>query len=267
MLDLSKAYETLGLSENATEEELENRYLLLMKKKQPGSEEISKAYKFIKEHQLQEEAKQKAPKNETLGKVGHIWEYYRFHIIGSILAVILIVYTTVSVVDNKREARLAEMADVKFTFFTNFQVQVQDAKPLEERLLTEFKDWKQIGIYSQYSPIEAKDQYDIAMQQKAFISIGYDKTDVYLLDKSNFEKFGPQGAFKKLDGLGVPFPKEKLQLLKTDSDTTTVPYGIDVTNHPLMKELRLPPGEKVAAIRHDAKNLDNAIQVLQYLSK
>jgi DnaJ-class molecular chaperone len=75
MMDTKKAYATLGLDENATDEEVEKRYtvLLLRSKKQsagqdpgaPSMDEITKAYNFIKGIAIEEEIRKKEPKNKT----------------------------------------------------------------------------------------------------------------------------------------------------------------------------------------------------------
>lgn len=278
MLDLNKAYSLLGLHENATEEEVEKRYEILLRRKKGRSEEedraageptmaeITEAYNTIKGTKLQELIKEKEPKSKSVQRAGHIWEYYRWHIIGSIVAIVLIIYTFTSIMDNRNEAKRIERADVKINFFADFQV--ENADPLEVKLLQDLKDWKDVHFIYQYAPTDPKDEYGMAMLQKAMISMAADKVDVYITDPANFQKFGSQGAFLKLDeipGLSGLADAKKLKL-NVDGEGQ-VWAGIDVTDSPALQELKLPPGTKIAAIRVNADKKDNAAKTLEWLTK
>lgn len=277
MLDTKKAYETLGLEENATDEEVEQRYLILVKRLRHASsddaagvtmEAVTEAYNFIKNEKKEQLVRQMAPASKTAERFGHIWEYYRFHIIGSILAIILIVYTVSGILDNKREQKLADRQDVRITFFAGFHA--EETGPLKDKLLAHFPEWKTAGITGQYAPLDPKDQFEVAMQQKAFLSIAYDKTDVYIMDAANFERYGKEGVYLKLDGLpglSGSIPDGKRRLLRKDDDPAPVWYGVDITDGAALKDLNLPAGDKIAAVRYDAKNKDNALKALEWLAK
>jgi hypothetical protein len=277
MMDTKKAYATLGLDENATDEEVEKRYtvLLLRSKKQsagqdpgaPSMEEITKAYNFIKGIAIEEEIRKKEPKNKTFGKIEYVYEYYRWHIIGTIAAVLIVFFTASSIIQNRSEEKRIERADLKVTFFTDYQIQ-GELDSFEVKTLEQMTDWKDIHIVNQYSPTDPKDEYGMAMMQKAIISMAADKADIYIMDKTNYARFSKQGAFLRLDNIPslASVPQEKRCTGESDTGET-VWSGIDVSNHPAIKELKLPDVEKIALIRVNANKKDNAVKVLEWLSQ
>ena len=277
MMDTKKAYATLGLDENATDEEVEKRYtvLLLRSKKQsagqdpgaPSMDEITKAYNFIKGIAIEEEIRKKEPKNKTFGKIEYVYEYYRWHIIGTIAAVLIVFFTASSIIQNRSEEKRIERADLKVTFFTDYQIQ-GELDSFEVKTLEQMTDWKDIHIVNQYSPTDPKDEYGMAMMQKAIISMAADKADIYIMDKTNYARFSKQGAFLRLDNIPslASVPQEKRRTGESDTGEP-VWSGIDVSNHPAIKELKLPDVEKIALIRVNANKKDNAVKVLEWLSQ
>lgn len=277
MMDTKKAYTVLGLDEHATDEEVEKRYtvLLLRSKKRtaeeesdaPSMEEITKAYNFIKGIAIEEEIRKKEPKNKTLGKIEYVYEYYRWHIIGTIAAVLIVFFTTSSIVQNRSEEKRIERADLKVTFFTDYQIQ-GDLDSFKVKTLEQMTDWKDIHIVNQYSPTDPKDEYGMAMMQKAIISMAADKADIYIMDKTNYARFSKQGAFLRLDDIPAlsSVPQEKRRTAETDAGET-VWSGIDISNHPAIKELKLPDVEKIALIRVNANKKDNAVKALEWLAQ
>lgn len=286
MLDLKQAYAILGLEETASIEDVERKYSLLLKKSRPKTDnridgdgishegytmkEVTEAYYFITHYdELQAKINDKLA-NPFTDRLSHIWEYYRFHIIGGLCALLIVVYMAREVVQNRHEEAADANADVRISFFGDFPVNELDTSLLKNRLLNDFPDWKSVTATLQYSPIEAKDQYEVALQQKAFISMGYDKLDLYILDPVNFERFGKQGAFLALDGGEKRFtgvPNEIRRTLKQEKDETDRLYGIDVSGSPVLKELQLPEGAKIAAVRSEAKHKDQALRTLEWLLK
>jgi hypothetical protein len=276
MLDKKSAYTILGLDESATEEQVEQRYTVLLlrsrnrntdKQEVNGSdsmEEITKAYNFIKGSAIEEQVRQKEPKNKTLGRIAYIWEYYRWHIFGTIAVVLIVFYTGKSVIDNRNEEKRIDRADLKITFFTDFQVQETD--PFEVKLLEGITDWQDIHIVNQYAPTDPKDEYGMAMLQKAVVSMAADKADIYIMDKTNYAKFGRQEAFLKLDEIPAlaNIPQEKRRNTQPESGGE-IWTGITVTDNAALKLLKLPDVEKIAVIRVNANKKENAAKALEWL--
>ncbi|MBC8079487.1 MAG: hypothetical protein H7X86_04030 [Gorillibacterium sp.] len=280
MMDLKKAYLILGLEENATDEQVEQRYSLLVIKSRNHSveaedngkdhtfsmEETTKAYNFIKSAAFDEQVRLKEPKNKTIGRIEHIWEYYKWHIILPFIAVLVVIYSINGILDNRMEQKKINRADLQVTFFTDFQI--QDTAPFEVKLLENIKDWKDIHIVNQYAPIDPKDEFDMAMIQKATVSMAADKPDVYIMDKANFVKFGRQGAFLPLKDFPAlsDVPKDKrIEVRYEDGGSEWV--GIAVTNNAAIKALALPNVQTIAVIRGNANKKDNAVKALEWLGQ
>lgn len=276
MLDKKSAYAILGLDEAATDEQVEARYAILLKRSRnrhaeaaeagegPTMDDITKAYNFIVGSAIEEEARRKDPKNKTLGRIGYIWEYYRWHIIGTIAVVLVIFYTTNSIMDNRSEQKKINSADLKVTFFTDFEI--QDTAPFKAKLLENLKDWKDVYTVSQFAPTDPKDEYGVAMLQKAVVTMAADKADVYIMDKANFAKFGAQDAFLRLGDIPslASVPQEKRVSVKLE-DGSDIWAGIDVTANPAVKALTTPSVEKIAVIRGNANKKDNAAKALEWM--
>ncbi|MDF2925012.1 MAG: molecular chaperone DnaJ [Paenibacillaceae bacterium] len=276
MMDQKTAYSILGLEETATEEEVEQRYTVLLLRNRgrgadgegnaPTMEEVNKAYNFIRGLAIQEEVRKNEPKNKTLGKIAYIWEYYRWHIFGTIAAVLIIFYTTTSIMDSRREEQRIERADLKVTIFADFQVENPD--PFEVKLLENMKEWQDIHIVSQYAPIEPKDEYGMAMLQKAIVSMAADKADVYIMDKANFDKFGKQEAFLNLGEAPslASIPNDKRINVVTDGGATYW-AGVDITQNAALQTLKLPNIQKIAVVRINANKKDNAVKALEWMGQ
>lgn len=281
MPDLKQAYTILGLDETATDEQVEQRYTMLLLKNRsktgagegqtgdsaPSMEDITKAYNRIKGAAIEEQVRLKEPKNKTLGKIGHIWEYYRWHILGSIAAVIVIFYTATSIIDSKSMERKIANADLQVTFFTDFLV--DDAAPFEEKLTQQMPDWNYVHIVTQYAPTEPKDEYAMAMLQKAVVSMAADKPDMYIMDKNNYMKFAKQGAFTNLDeSPSLASIPESKRLKAENENGQAVWSGVDVTDSAAIKSLIAPKdAQKIAVIRVNGKKKDNAAKAIEWLAK
>ena len=279
MLDRKKAYFILGLDESASDEELEKRYSLLARRqqpkdndgasvdaKQPTMEEINEAYNFIRNAAREEYIRQQEPKNKTIGRIAHIYEYYRWHIIGSIAAIVLVVYMVIGIIDSRQEEQRIARADAKITLFWNYSV--ENVQPFEDVILAGIPEWKDIHLVEQYAPLEAKDQYDISMQQKAMVTMAAEKSDVYIMDKTNFELYGWQGTFLNLQdqpAIAV-IPEEKRHSVEVEDEGIQW-VGVDISDSPALKSLNMPEGEYYAGVRVNANKVDNALKALEWLSK
>lgn len=297
MEDLKQAYATLGLPENATKEEVEKRYYLLMRQaraqgarrdhEEAGGnavdfEAVNRAYKFIIEYderKAQEQFKQsqygKYKKMAgTAEKLDHFFHYYKFHLLGALVAVILIGFAVNSYLE--RQAQKAEEAkkppiDVSVMFHGDFYLnnQNQDTEELEAALLSFFPEWKRIGAQITYDPSDPKNEFDIAATQKAVVMLMTEKSDVYILDRNSFTKLARQQLFQPLDEayeqtLKPLLPSEAAALkTRSSEDTTDHIYGIDISGSPLVKSIPVVSKEMIAAIRADAKHPDKALLFIQ----
>lgn len=288
MDELKQAYETLGLPELAAKEEVEKRYTTLMRqarsraqqqKADAGNEEdafakITQAYRLILEYEdrkltdafnEQEYGKYKKMAGQAQ-KMDHFWRYYRFHTLGVIAAIALIIYGVISFMNYREEQeRLANLppVDLSVSFMGNYMLKEDAPKeePIEKALLTAFPEWKRFASMVTFVPADQQSQY--AYMQKAVLILATEHPDVYIMDRSIFEWVGTQGVLMNLDndvnGEFKPLMKDGLaHKLKTDEDTEEHVYGIDLSSSALVDQVPLYKESMIIGIRLDSKNPEKA---------
>lgn len=302
MEQLKQAYELLGLQEDADKEELEKRYYLLIRrtrsvkqrKETEGSEEantpdledINRAYKLILAHEA-EKTNEAFNKNAygkykkmagSAAKVDHFFSYYKFHLIGSIAVILILIFGIKTYVDSRNEqAELAKLppANVAVSFFGEFinknglYPSSEDIKPMEAALLAQFPEWKRVIVSLTYVPSEMRSEQDTALIQKSVIDLMTTKTDMYIMDRVNFLKLAQAGALLPLDDkLNTAYQDKALKAANKDEPTIQHIYGYDISNSSLIKGLPILGKEYIAGIRFDAKKPDGAAHFIEkYLSK
>ncbi|CAI6079257.1 J domain-containing protein [Cohnella sp. JJ-181] len=286
LIKLKQAYAELGLPEDADREALDNRYYVLMRrartqKMRDGGEvpsgervdedKVNAAYRFIKD--FEEEQAKAAYARETYGsdpkkaaravKRAHFFHYYKFHILGVIVLLLAIGYGIKSYVDHRHEqAELAKLppVDVSVMFFGNYLYGDginPDMTNVETDILKQFPDWKRVVASLTYVPSEVRSEQDMALMQKSMLVLATDKSDLYIMDKANFDKLAPQEGLLPLDGDN--FPADVQVKAQTEDDTADRVYGVDLSDSPLMKALGLQGTEEfIVGIRGNAKHPEPA---------
>jgi hypothetical protein len=310
--DLKQAYEMLGLPETATKEELENRFFLLTRRARaqkmreggdtPAEEavdldKISEAYRFIRDYEenqakaeftAQEYGKFKGMANKAQ-KWDHFFHYYKFHMLIGLIVLALIGYGIKAFVDHREEqARLAKLPpiDLSVMFYGEFfygESFGADTEPLGEEILKQFPDWKRVKAELTYVPSEVRSEQDMALIQKSVIVLLDNKSDLFIVDKANFEKLANQGFFLPLDsyegaGAGeLPQDGDSRAIVYQPVDSNGQPepsldeavYAIDLSGTPLGDQLGVNgTGQYYAAIKASAANPEKAAQfILHYLNE
>ncbi|RUS45383.1 J domain-containing protein [Cohnella sp. AR92] len=305
MEDLKQAYESLGLPETATKEELENRYYLLMRRarsqkmrENPDSaaetavdiDKISEAYRFIRDYEenqakaeftAQEYGKFKGMA-EKAQKWDHFFHYYKFHLLIGIVVLVAIGFGIKAYVDHREEQeRLAKLPpiDLSVMFYGEYYYGEgfgSDTDPLGEAILSQFPDWKRVKADLNYVPSEIRSSQDTALLEKSVIILIDNKSDLFLVDKANFEKLAAQDFFLPLDtyaGAGAgELPKagdpRALSMKTEDGDAEHV-YGIDLSNTPLGRQLGVNGSKEfIAGIKVTAARPEQATKfILHYLNE
>ncbi|WP_052350298.1 hypothetical protein [Paenibacillus gorillae] len=183
-------------------------------------------------------------------KVDHFWRYYKFHVLGGVAVIALIIYAVSLYIDHREEqARLASLppVDLSVMYIGEFYMNSDDNKTgteeqIENALLAQFPDWKRFKVNFTYVAMEAKDQMDMASQQKAMVMLATEKPDIYILDKGTFNWIAPQGAFLSMDDIATGRVKDALQTnaafkFQTKEDTAEHVYGIDISRSSLIKNI------------------------------
>jgi len=214
MHNLKDAYEVLGLSENASKEDIEKRYAILLKKyKHAGKddnesdenlndefERITNAYNLLMGFETPEDEnvppKKPNPVLKWLGidqkKFENFIHYYKIHIIVCIAVLAFLISIVYSIVTNvDPDLNVAFVGSIFYQDTEVFKEKVKDAIP----------DLNAVGTDSAILYEGMDGQMEIASNMKLTVLFAAADMDVFIIDKQQFDKFAQQGAFEKLDEL------------------------------------------------------------------
>ncbi|WP_062104430.1 hypothetical protein [Bacillus niameyensis] len=196
-------------------------------------------------------------------KVNYIWEYYKYFILGSIIVLILIIYTVYSVVNKKDDilniVLMTQYADPE-------QVELIKDTLYQELLTDEERDSSNIIIQTIRPNKDGKDiQGGMEMQKMvAELSAGY--IDFFIADHDFFEQMNKDQqlmAYQNLEGIStIPFPDDRLLYGEEEAIT-----GIDVTTEPLFQNLFIEEGQKIICTPSNAKNTAYISRLIQFLGE
>ncbi len=268
---MKKAYELLGLPEDATREQVENRYFILLKRaraektrsEETGGEdgetlnlaEINQAYNLIIGIESE-----KSVTVEKQSKIGHFFYYYKVHVIIGLLVVLVGGYMIKEGIDKRREAANTPPANLSVSVFGNFYF--ADTELLEQNMLKLVPEWQRIKTSLVYNPPEIQSQQDMALQQKSVLMLITEKDEVYVTDEKNFESLAMQGLFVKLDEFaaktGLTIPENLIRKSRTEDDTADYAYGIDLTGTPAFNGVEVGGERQIIGIRAPEEKWEDA---------
>lgn len=290
---LKQAYEQLGLPENASREEVEKRYSILARqartrKQRQGSSApesnddafaaVTEAYRLILDLDNQQAVEQFNEKEYgkykkyagTVEKTDHFFRYYKFHLLGGILAVVLIIVGIQTFLNYKAEQeRLANLppVDLSVLFIGDFiQKGSDDLEVLGAALLAQFPEWKRTSVNMTFLPSQSQFE-DYALQQKAVLTLMTEKPDAFIMDRKTFAWLSSQSLLRNLDAeveslFKSHLPPDAAIKAKTPEDTAEHVYGIDLTSSPAVQKLPLMMKDFIYGIRVGGSNDDKALQFI-----
>lgn len=292
MDNLKQAYQVLGLSENASRQEVEKRFEILLRRSKGKNatspeifEEQVSAYKFIVNHEDKSKIDQmSAQRYSKWGKFADKAEktddFFRIHktkIFLSIVGVIAIITGLFAFMNHREEQkRLAALPpiDLSILYVGNFMVDDQNGglESLEKALLAQFPEYKRLQLDITYLPPtneEGVTGFDMAYQQKALAVLATEKPDIYVMDNATFEWIGKSGIFKNLDEETQTLWKDwvnentALKVINEDEQQEHV-YGIDVSANTRFSELPLYKDKAILTIRDDSLHMDKALKFIEH---
>lgn len=293
MTDLKQAYETLGLPENASREDVEKAFDLQLRKSRKRQQDADgeesefsiklKAYKQIVEYEdrliIQGKSQERYSKwgkfSGTAEKVDDFFRLYKFRVIISVIALIVLIVGINAFINHREEQkRLAALPpiDLSVLYIGNFITNDNGGggtAELEKAMIEQFPEFKRFSVNLSFLPPEGADSSDFAYRQKAMAILATERPDIYIVDKSTLEWIGGGGGvLQNLDTEAEGVLKPLLTTnntikTRTEDDTTDHIYGIDVSNSPLFNQLPLSKQEAIITVGAGSKNFDKAIMFIQ----
>ncbi|MCU6707550.1 hypothetical protein M6D81_02410 [Paenibacillus sp. J5C_2022] len=302
---MKKAYAILGLDEGSSKEEVEKRYTTLLKRERSRTKEqrnesvtgkyqqqetdfktITEAYRLILAYEdrkvtdafnEKEYGKYKRFSGQAQ-KMDHFWRYYRFHTIGAIILIALIIYGINSYIDKREHEKfLASLPPVDLTISMMGTFMEPDTKEqtgperdeyyndrLGQSLLKSFPEWKRIEHSLVFVPQDEASQY--AHLQKAIVTLMSEHPDIYIVDKFMFNWIGGQNVFLNLGDtpqLAEQLTDDTAMKLQAEGDAAAQIYGVDLKESQLADDLNMLYADLIVAVRANANNPEKALEFIE----
>lgn len=314
-MDKKEARKILGVGKEISRNDIERKYSILLKKQRmkeyPAEEDeqdddaardnaalpkeeaegysfdqITDAYNILMGYEVkvkEEPPSKAAPLLQKAGidekKARNFFYYYKFHMLGAIVAIIVIVLTV-------RGCVMRQNPDFTTAFIGEFSYSTATDK-LSELIKTNVPEIKVPGFDGAFISNNDKSDQQYAMVTKATVLFAAGDVDLFICDKENFKKYAKNGAFLSLDEvapkLGIDLEKNKENIVKLDySDDESGGkagqknekkpaeqhlYGVDISQSKALKQAGVVGKDFIAAIRTHGKHIDAAEKLLKYLMK
>ncbi len=270
MLDEKHSFEILGLRENASRADVENRYYVLLKKYKSGGEaslkgatidEVTEAYNVLTGRVVVvKEDFKPSPLLEKMGiderKARNWLHYHKWHIVAVVLGIFAVVSLMRAFLSPRPDFNMAIIGKIYY----------QDQEMITERLDSVFADIEKSSLDgAQFF----NEQASYEMEMKAMVLTAAAEIDLFIVDKDKFVRFGKQGLFIDLEPLanelGISVEANEDYFLKSEEDKVERLYGVNVKESSFLKEFNVVGKEMIAGIRVNAKNPEKAKEVLKLL--
>lgn len=193
-------------------------------------------------------------------KISYIWEYYKYFIIGIGLFLILLIYTIVSVMNQKDDV----LNIILITRYADTEQIKALRETLTENLLTE-EEQESSRIIIQ--PISPGTDIQAGMERQKFVAeLTAGVVDVIIADTEFFEQLNFKDqllALQKFDEFSeLNIPEDKFYRASDNENDIT---GIDVTDIPLFEGLFYEEGERIFCSPSNTKNTRYIFRFIEFL--
>jgi hypothetical protein len=282
-MDRAEACGILGVREDATRDDIEKRYGIILKKcrmavndpeyTNASTEDMEKAtaaYNLLMGYDtgihVEERNIKPNPVLKKLGvdekKVKNFFYYYKFYLLFGVITLLLIVFGVKSCVTRVDP-------DLNIAFVGDFRYYTSET--LEKKIKDNLPEVKAPSVDGAYITAGGNSQQDYSMQMKAMVLLAAGDIDVYIMDETNFLKYGSQAAFESIDQLAeqykVDSSKNSIYALKPEGEQETHLYGIDVSSSDILNDQGIIGEKKIVAISARAKHHEKAVRFVELLLK
>jgi hypothetical protein len=281
MLETAEACKILGVSSDAGRNEIEKRYSILLKKhrmadaqgendsaEQEEFNRITEAYNFLMgyEEPVAEDPRTPNPLLLKMGidekKTRNFFYYYKYHMLIGLVVLLAVVFTVKGCV---------ERVDPDFTTVFIGEISYADTDKLYAQIKEAVPEIKEPGFDGAFITASGDGPQDYAMLMKAAAITAAGGTDLFIIDRTNFEKYAREGAFVSLDDiaarLGIDSSENKDYVLKSEYDPEPHLYGIGLSGSKELEKAGIRGAEMIAAIPASTKKQETAVKLIEYLIK
>ncbi|MRH43914.1 hypothetical protein GH741_14825 [Aquibacillus halophilus] len=275
-MDIKEAYTILGVSEQASINELEDRFFILIKREKTAREtdshdsnhhidldQLDEAYNLVRANILGDTTEESENSDRSLrGKIDNILYHYKFHIIGGIFLLLIVGSFLFTIVNQQIEkARLGEQVPPALTIVLLGEYQSEDLTPLQDHLASLFPEWERIKLDLLYTPKESRSQQDYGTVIKNQVTLTQANPDILIVDKHQYDQLVDLGSFLSLDQLSEDLAgkidNEGLLYHQSEDDEEQHLYGINISTSEIFNNTDIS-GEKIITIIDGTNKPDNA---------
>lgn len=281
-MTVKDACRIFGIDEDTSKDEISKRYDMMLKRyrfqEQSGEgeegekldlQEISEAYNLLMGYDTSDIVDE-TPHHESviLKKMGvdekktrNFLYYYKYHIIFSIIGLLIItsiIKGCVTRID----------PDLNLVFLGN--IYYSNSESLGDKIKSSVPGVKAVSVDGAYMSPSAQGQDNGAMAMKRMVLLGAADSDIFIVDKDNFDLIVHQGGFISLDDLAdeLGIDRDKNKEYITDTDDTPGEehlYAVDVSSAGLLGKPELLGEKKIVGISAKVKHKENALKLLKLL--
>jgi len=276
-VDLKKAYKIMAVPEDVTKEELEDQYLLYVRKEKAQQnqannhsndmidiDKITEAYHHIQKHIQLSTPESKERLKE---KIDHFIEHYKYHTLGILFLAFVFGSIMFHFIDHRIEqTRESDIAppDLEILLFGDYYI--EDITVLENALESTFPEWEKLEVNLEYSPTETTSEMDIASVQKRPLTLMIEEPDIYITDQIHFDLLLNLSAHLPIDiqnDLKEQIGANSLKFNHLEREKNEELYGVDLTKSKIFNEVEIVGGDKIVSIRSDTDNYENALTFIK----
>ncbi|WP_078393691.1 hypothetical protein [Shouchella patagoniensis] len=276
IMEIQEAYKRFGLTEEASDEAIEKQFMLWIRKNKADPsidlDSITIAYETIKNYRAYGAD---GPNHSSTfkDKVGHFFTYYKLHVIG-VIALLAVLIGIGNTLWNNYQQRLYLASlppeNVEMMFYGSYLHSTLSADEdaelmLEANIIEMMPSWER--VITTIHAINGADTTDVGAQQKSAVILATEQPDMYIMDLESFERYVGSGMFAPLDEISEQISEEQWHSATAEEDTTEYVYGLEVANNPTFTGVTVDENStKIAAVRRDAENKENALELIQEMA-
>lgn len=299
---MQEARKILGITKGSLKDDIEKKYDVIMKKyrilknsgmlnvkEEEDFEKKTEAYRIVMGYEVD---MPKIDRKETYvdkafvkagvdrKKADNFFHYYKYHMLISIVAIIVVILTVRSFV-------IRVEPDINIGFMGEVNQQAFDT--LGTKIKANVPEIKEVAFDSATLTDNYNDPQAYAYMSKAMVLLSASDTDLFILSKYAYNRYANTGPFMKLDDVAKELNIDitaseylKLRVVDEWEDTTNMEeerkvktyidaqpqlYGIDVTNSEFFKDINVVGPEKILVVRVEPKNRDLILKLIKLFAK
>ena len=220
---------------------------------------MEKETQFDSEISIKEKSKALSPKE----KYSYIWEYYKIHIIITLLSIVGLASFSHTMMTKKSTY-------CTITYYNSYidENQLYSLRDTLNDLLIENPEKSTILINPIWS--DSNTVYRLTPTEEIAIKIAAKEIDLAIINEEYFNAQVSQDMFENIstidgfENLNIP---EELLVKASDSNDTEGIYGIKIDSLNLLKEIDFPSKDNILTIIVNSERKEHALHVLNVLTK